>query len=174
MWMFLSFWLIHASQTVLVSFSIIWGRFTYCLVIRRRNKHAVCFTFTVVLSLRCILTWKKQRTFSSVPHARGRLLLCAPPYTYLKAIWTHTSTEHTILPFPPETLGFFYALRGEEGVVCEDFSSLCESLQMVFINILYSLKPKNMIWVHFLAFGPLICVFACVCVFARWLVFTYL
>ncbi len=165
--MFLSFWLIHARQTVLVSFSIIWGRFTCCLVIRRRNKHAVCFTFTVVLSSRCILTWKKQRAFSSVSHARGRLLVCAPPYTYLKAIWTHTSTEHTILPFPPETLGFFYALRGEEGVVCEDSSSLCESLQMVFINILYSLKPKNMIWVHFLAFGPLICVFACVCVYSH-------
>lgn len=55
-------------------------------------------------------------------------------------------------------IGFLLRFEGKKGVVRKDSSSLCESLQMVFINILYSLKPsKNMIWVHFLAFSPLIC-----------------
>lgn len=74
-------------------------------------------------------------------------------------------------------IGFLLRFEGRgEGVVCEDSSSLCKSLQMVFINILYSLKPsKNMIWVHFLAFGPLyVCLRMCVSVCIRTLTCIYI
>ncbi len=78
-WMFLSFWIIHARQTVLVSFSIIWGRFTCCLVILAAvTKHAVCFTFTVILSSRCYFNMKKaEGFFQCVTCTRSPACLCS-------------------------------------------------------------------------------------------------
>lgn len=58
----------------------------------------------------------------SLYHKKDRNLKCAAwffcslqPYAYLKAIWTHTTTKHSILLFPAETLGFFYVLRARSG-----------------------------------------------------------
>ncbi len=97
-------------------------------------------------------------------HARGRLLVCAPPVYLSKGnLNPHKHRTHNSA-VSSRNIGFLLRFEGERGGWwCEDSSSLCESLQMVFINILYSLKPKNMIRVHFLAFGPLIwCLRVCV------------